>query len=277
MVFFDLLKSKPVLDEESVEWLFGIYAWALKNFDAHVFYNETILVVPSNEYFPGREDSIDGMAALMFDKVKEYAGLKHWPCRLEPLSTSCQTETPGIMLQGALRGSAGIIAENVAEENRLPVRYDPRQVTNPEAMIASFAHTLADYLASMAAEPPPGSEENWPQVTEILAVFMGFGLMFANSAFVYRNVACGSCQPRRIERRSYLSQYDTTYALAIFSVLKGIPNQQVLKHLKKSLRPYYKKAVKDILRHSDQLNQLKNVEGLSSHELAHTADQRAQI
>ena len=74
-----------------------------------------------------------------------------------------------------------------------------------------------------------------------------------------------------------MSQYDTTYALAIFSVLKGIPNQQVLKHLKKSLRPYYKKAVKDILSHSDQLNQLKNVEGLSSHELAHTADQRAQI
>ncbi len=263
-MFFNLLSSKPVLDEESVEWLFELYAWALKNFDARVFYAETILVVPSNEYFPGRENSAEGMALLMFEKVREYAGLAHWPCRLEPYSDSCQNETPRIMLQGALRGSGGIQVQDVANENRLPVIYDPRQVTNPEAMIASFAHSLSKYLATLAETPPPGGAENWPQVTEILAVFLGFGLMFANSAFVYRNLTCGSCQPRRIERAAYLSQYDVTYALAIFSVLKDIPNQQVLKHLKKSLRPYYKKALRDVSKRHEQLTALKKYQPTAS-------------
>ena len=79
-MFFGLIKNKPILDEDSAEWLFELYAWALKNFDARVFYHETILVVPSNEFFPGRENSIDGMARLIFEKVREYAGLKHWCC-----------------------------------------------------------------------------------------------------------------------------------------------------------------------------------------------------
>lgn len=263
-MFFGLLNNKPVLDEDSVAWQFELYAWALKNFDARVFYHETQLVVPSNEYFPGREDSVDGMANLIFEKVKLYAGLQHWPCKLIPANSSCQTGTPKIMLQGAMRGSAGIIVRDVADENKLPISYDPRQVTNPEAIIASFAHSLSHYLGSMAQEKPPGGEENWPHVTEVLAVFMGFGLIFANSAFVYRNITCGSCQPRRVERSSYLSQYDITYALAIFSVLKDIPNRQVLKHLKKSLRPYYRKAVRDVAKRSGQLNQLKNIKSLES-------------
>jgi hypothetical protein len=263
-VFLSLLKNKPILDEDSVEWQFELYAWALKNFDAQVFYDETVLVVPSNEFFPGRENSIEGMAGMIFEKVKEYAGLKHWPCKLVPANSSCQTGTPKIMLQGAIRGSGGIMVSDVADENKLPISYDPRQVTNPEAIIATFAHTLAHYLGTMAQEMPPGGEENWPHVTEILGVFMGFGLIFANSAFVYRNITCGSCQPRKVERTSYLSQYDITYALAIFSVIKDIPNRQVLKHLKKSLRPYYKKAVRDVVKRSGQLNQLKNIKSLES-------------
>ena len=57
-----LLKPKACLDEESTLWLFDTFAWALRNLDARVFYDETILVTPSNQHFPGTEDSVHGMA-----------------------------------------------------------------------------------------------------------------------------------------------------------------------------------------------------------------------
>jgi len=254
-VFLELFKSRPILDEESILWLFELYHWALTNFDADIFFRQTVLVQPSNHFFPGNAASNDEMAQLIFDKVREYAGLKHWPCRLTA-EQSCATQPARIVVSGALRYMNGVEPEYVLEEQRLKVVYDPRQVNNPEAIIASFAHTLAHHLAAMAEDTPPGGEENWPQATEVLAVFLGFGLMFSNSAFNYRNRACGSCQPVTVNRQAWLSQYDITYALAIFAVLKNIPPGQVTAHLKKSLRSFFKKAYKDVIKRQSELGKL---------------------
>ena len=255
-MLFDLFRSRPLLDEESVIWLFELYEWALQNFDADIFFKQTILVLPSNEHFPGTANSPSEMAQLIFDKVREYAALKHWPCRLTS-QQGCATQPARIMLDGAIRNSQGIEPLEAPEQERLLVIFDPLQVNNPEAIIANFAHTLSHYLAAMAEPMPPGGEENWPHATEVLAVFLGFGLMFSNSAFVYRNVACGSCQPKTVNRQAWLSQYDITYALAIFTVLKNIPPGQVSKHLKKSLRSFFKKACKDVVGRESELARLE--------------------
>lgn len=252
-----------MLDEGSVQWLFDLYAWALQNFDARLFFERSILVIPDNKHFPGTASSAADMAQIIFDKVREYAGLRHWPCRLTTDQT-CLTEQPARL---AIEGTSlrtmdfgtmeGVIADKGGEDESLAILYDPRQVTNPEAIIASFSHTLAHYLGSMAPTLPPGGDDNWPHVTEVLAVFMGFGLMFANSAFEYRNMTCGSCQPMKVQRQSFLSQYDITYALAIFAVLKGIPLKEVNSHVKKSLRSYFKKAYKDVQKRSIELQRLR--------------------
>lgn len=254
-MIFSFLKKPPPLDEDSVQWLFESFAWSLRNFDADVFRDETILVIPSNEHFPGRVDSVHGMASLIFEQVKEYAGMKHWPCRLVDQMGCAVGMPPEIQIEGALRGSGGVISDAVDDANRPVITYDPKLIGNPEALIASYAHTLAHYLGGMARELPPGGEENWPQVTEVLALFMGFGLMFANSAFTFKG-GCGSCGASA-ERHNYLSQFDMTYALAIFCVLKDIPNNEVVRHLKKSLRSFYKDCVKDVNERRDELDGLR--------------------
>ena len=256
-MLFDLFKSRPLLDEESIVWLFDMYEWALQNFDANIFFEHSRLVIPSNKHFPGTANSAHEMAQLIFDKVREYSALKHWPCRLTS-DQSCLTQPQRIVLSGAVREVNGVEPDDVAEEDRLIVMYDPRQVTNPEAIIATFAHILAHYLGGMSETISPGGEENWSQATEVLAVFLGFGLMFSNSAFNYRNVACGSCQPIKVNRQAYLSQYDITYALAIFAVLKDIPAGQVSTHLKKSLRSYFKKAYKDVNNRDSDISRLRS-------------------
>jgi hypothetical protein len=154
------------------------------------------------------------------------------------------------------------VPDSVALDDTLaaiPVAYDPNQVMNPEAIIATFAHTLSHHLATTAGEVPPGGEQNWPQATELLAVFMGFGLMFANSAFTFQKGGCGSCGSTATARHAYLSQYDITYALALFTVLKGIPGKQVASHLKSSLRSFYKKALRDVAGRTDDLARLQSL------------------
>jgi len=259
---FGIFRNQQVLDEATVQWIFDSFAWSLRNFGSDVFFDETILVVPSDEHFPGRVNSVHGMASLIFDKVKAYAGLSHWPTQLLDENT-CQTvATPRLIVKGALRGKKGVVPEPVDEANRLTITYDPNMINNPEALIASFAHILAHYLGSLAQEPPPGGEENWPHVTELLAVFMGFGLMFANSAFNVRVASCGSCRGPAADRASSLSQYDITYALALFGVLKEIPNRDVTRHLKKSLRSFFNKSVNDIKRRTGEVEALRKAKNL---------------
>ncbi|NIV31836.1 MAG: hypothetical protein GWN58_20820, partial [Anaerolineae bacterium] len=110
-----------------------------------------------------------------------------------------------------------------------PIPVDANLAREPETLIAHQAHHLAHYLCRGARvqTPPPGGEANWAQVTEVVAVFLGFGVMMANTAFVARRGGCGSCGVP-VQRHSSLSQFDLTYALGLFSVLKGLPARAVL-------------------------------------------------
>lgn len=256
-MFFPFLKPSQLLDEASVLWMFDTFAWALRNFDAEVFSNETILVTPSNAHFPGREASAEGMASLIFDKVKVYAGMQHWPCRLMDEHVAENITPPRIQIEGHIRGAAGVAPTSIDEAQKLVIVYSRDHLRDPEVLIANFAHTLAHYLGTTAAEAPPGGEENWPHVTELLAVFMGFGVMMANSANTAKIRSCGSCSGPAVERENFLSQYDITYALAIFCCLKGIPAREAAEHLKSSLRPFFKKAMKEVKRKESQILSLQ--------------------
>lgn len=257
-----LFDNKNLLEEHSVQWLFDAFGWSLKNFDAQLFFDTTVLVLPTNDFFPGRVQSVEGMANLIFNQVKHYAGLSHWPTRIADQSVCSLLNAPEVEIRGALRNPNGVADESIAEDQRLLIPYNPQQINNPEGMIATFAHILAHYMARMAKTPPPGGVEYWPHVTELLAVFMGFGLMFANSAFTFKG-GCGSCYNPNANRDAYLSEREATYAMAIFSVLKDIPNSVVTGYLKSHLRSFYKKAVKDINRRSADLSKLARLRDIN--------------
>ena len=253
-MFSKLFKPAQLLDEASINWMFDTFAWSLRNFDADVFFNETILVTPSNEHFPGQEPSAEGMARLIFDRVKVYAGMQHWPFKLVDGHSVEEIKPVQPQIEGPLRGEAGVLASSMDDALKMVIPYYQDQLKDPEVVIANFAHNLAHYLGTTASEAPPGGEENWPHVTELLAVFMGFGLMMANSANTTKIRSCSSCSGPAIERENYLSQYDITYALAIFCTTKGIPQNLASKNLKSSLRPFFRQAMKDVKRRKSQLS-----------------------
>lgn len=254
---FGLLRSKPLLDDDSVWWTFRVYDWGLRNLGSDVFYRETRLVLPTPQDFPGRADSLQGMAELIFQRVVAHAGMEHWPLRLAPPGLPASGSVADVTIPGALRGREASVRKPDVPADWLSVGYMPGLVNDPQALIATFAHQLAQLLASQVGEEPPGGPENWPHFTELLGVFSGFGLMFANSAFKVPRGGCGACAADNVSRTGYLSQYHLTYALALFAILKEIPNREVLAHLKSPLRPFFKKAVKDIKDRADALEALQ--------------------
>lgn len=242
---FSLFGRRPLLDDASRQWLLDAFAWALENFDADIFFTHSVLVLPTNQFFPGRVDSMEGAARLILTQVKSYAATSHWPTSIADQRSCATIAAPRIEIPGPLRDPHARSDDTLDPQQCLLFPYNPQQINNPEAMIASFAHILAHYLGQMAAAPPPGGMDYWPQATELLAIYLGFGLMFANSAFTFRG-GCGSCYNPNATRDAYLGELEATYALAIFASLKGIPAADVSRHLKKHLRGFYKAALKEL-------------------------------
>jgi len=258
---FSFLSKQPILDADAAAWILQTYAWALRNYDARVFFTESVLVTPTNQHFPGRENSVEGMASLIFEQVRGFAGVKHWPCQLVNAVEFAEkgeeiNPRPQISFAGPVRGNAALDRPPAVKSERFVIPFNPHQVIKPEALIADYAHIIAHYLGALGTELPPGGEENWPYATELLAIYMGFGIMFANSAYNYRG-GCGSCYNPLAERKAYLSQDEATYALAIFCVLKNIPGKSVLPHLKSYLRPCFKRSMKELLANTTLLAQCR--------------------
>lgn len=255
---FGLFDKPPVVDTDSSEWIFATFGWALQNFDADLFYADTVLVCPTNDYFPGKANSVQGMAQIIFDRVKIYAGVSHWPTLLQDQSACRNIESQQVQIHGALRGSKGVADESIDSNQRLVIPYNPQQINNPEGMIATYAHILSHFMGQMTKVPPPGGIDYWPQATELLAIYLGFGLVFANSAYNFRG-GCGRCYNPYAQRSAYLSEVEATYALALFCQLKAIPNSEVTPHLKSHLRGIYRRSVREISGKAQEVGRLKRL------------------
>lgn len=237
MIFGFKQQTAPLLDDDSVTWMLDVFDWASVNFSAQNFTRKIALIYPNNEHFPGKENSVEGMAALIFSQVKTYAGIEFVPCELQNEngeSYSPQTEPNQTELS------------NVNNTEKLIFTYHSHTLNNPEVLIASFVHQIAYYIVTTTENSPPGGKENFPHAAELLATIMGFGLIMANTANTQKIRSCGSCSGPAVERESFLSQYDMTYALAIFCSLQKIPVKETTLHLKKTLHSFYKKAYKEV-------------------------------
>jgi len=268
-----LSRPKQLLDDDIIQWLFDCYDWTLEEFDKDVFYNETTLAIPDNKHFPGKETSAEGMAELIFSQVKQFAGMSHWPTKLYNVELGNVPIPPNhpIQIKGPMRSKNVELPSNepVASspflqtamsfssmpqpDNKIAVRYLPQQLRSPQGIISHFAHDLSFHLATTAKSQPPGGEDYLPMAVEVLAIYMGFGIVFANSAVVPRTGGCGGCGGGQSPvRQVILSEEEATYALAIFCHLKNLDGKDAKKHLKKHLRGFFKDAMVDVKRRLDK-------------------------
>jgi len=256
---FGFLESGSVIDEETVDWIFDVFDWSLAEFDVNAFIKESVLVVPTNEFFPGKADSTAAMAKLIFEQVQRYAGLSHWPCQLvDETGFQGYLNRPASLNLSATRNDASLTSVAPVEEKAmLVIPYHSAQVGTPDTLIAHYASILAFYLGGIAQTEPPGGEASYGYAMEVLAIRLGFGVLFANTAYNFRG-GCGKCSGPKVDREIYLSQDEAVYALALFSVLKQLPTKQVTGQLKSHLRSVYKRAVKDISRKESRLAQLRS-------------------
>ena len=147
---FGMFDKKTLLDESAVLWMFDCYSWALSNLNASVFFNQTRLIYPDNQFFPGEESSPEAKSQLILNQVTEHAGMRHWPVRLVDedtyLDSSFASTAPRLTAPGQVRGTAALQPTLDTPEDALFIVYQPQLLRNPQALIANYAQMLGNYL-----------------------------------------------------------------------------------------------------------------------------------
>lgn len=251
-MLLSLFKTQPFLDESTTHWIIDTYEWALTQFDGKEFINNTKLILPTGEFFPARVSSIEEMAQTVFDKSLEYAGMSKWPIKLVSpaiYQQNPQLQTmPQLHFENAVRGSEVSVTSTDFSPNAVNtvyVSFNPNQINQPQDLVASFGQSFAAILIAQRGVAPPGGEEFMPQAIDLVACFLGFGVMFSNTAYQFKG-GCGSCYNKYANREVALPENETLYCLAMFCVLKKIPINHVKSHLKSHLRSDFKKAYKEL-------------------------------
>jgi hypothetical protein len=239
-----LFSPKEIIDENTRNWILDTFAWAIENFDINILKNDTRLILPTNEFYPGTVSSIDEMAQAMFASTKEYAGMQRWPVQISSSAPAIGTAIEDLSIGSTIRGEHAEVALSTASE-ALMLGYAPNQVNQPQDLIAGISQALASILVISNKVLPPGGKEYLPQAIDLVACFMGFGVIFANTAYQFKG-GCGSCNNASLNRQAALTEPETLYALALFCVLKKEPIKQVKGHLKSHLRKDFVNAYKSI-------------------------------
>ncbi|MEM5529596.1 hypothetical protein WN093_12285 [Gammaproteobacteria bacterium AS21] len=241
-----LFFSEQLVSEQSARWVIDCYRWALTHFDSQEFYTRTQLVQPTNQFFPGEVASIEEKADNIFQHSLKYAGLSHWPLRLMHPHHASDIEPPKLALNHIERNSAAPLAV-ITNDQTIVLSYNKQQTLKPEDLSSHFAHLFAQHMLLQSRQAPPGGMDYAVEASEVLAVFMGFGVMMANSAYTFRG-GCGSCYNAAANRQAALTENEVLFALAVFCRIKQIDIKAASKGLKKHLKAPFNVAARQVNR-----------------------------
>ncbi|MDX2368050.1 MAG: hypothetical protein QNK36_06550 [Colwellia sp.] len=266
-MFSTLFKAKPVIDEESKEWIFDTFAWCIANLDGDFFKDNSELILPNNTFYPGSSSSVDEMANTIFANTSKYTGMTSWPIKLVSSDNFSQKPVPQLSFESTLRGESAIVTAEISDQASgevsykvegeellstttpsrptIDIAFHASQLNQPQDLIAYLVQIQASILINQNGMLPPGGKDVLPQTIDLVACFMGFGVIFANTAYQFKG-GCGSCNNRNLNRQPALPELETVYALALFCVMKGVDIKPIKKELKSHLYKPFRQAHKEI-------------------------------
>jgi hypothetical protein len=259
-MMFGLLKPRPPVDDEEYDWLLACFAWLSREFGGNSGLRGATLILPSREFFPHSKLTGHDRALELFDQVKALAGMTEWQCDLIPGAASREHRvTTGHGLKHEGKGPP--LGTFEYADGRYRITYNPASLLDPATLVATFAHELSHYLIHSAETAPPGGRELEEHATDLAAVFMGFGVLMANSAKSFGQFQNFGEMGWQMQARGYLSENALTTGLALFVLASGADATDAEAALKDYLRKPFRRAVMAVRRdHPDLANELRDMD-----------------
>jgi HEAT repeat protein len=216
----------PVPTPEQL-WIDQRMSWLAQTFGARAF-REAQVVLPTPEFFPGAYHGSEDDLRRFFRRVCRYMGVD--PNRLDVgLFTPPHPDAPE---------AVGLYVPGKRER----VLLADTQLDDPIAAVATLSHELAHALL-LGDNRLRGDEADHEHVTDLLTVFLGFGVFGSNSVMREDHERIGRSYWWSISKHGYLSERMYGYACALFAWARGEEAPAWAGHLRPNVRAVFQQSL----------------------------------
>jgi hypothetical protein len=223
-------------------------------------------ILPTPAFFPDRYDETEAALDSMFRRICDYMKVDRTGISLEILPDNTD-ELRKLLPQwrASEKGAAGVYVPPSANDEELEARQaddckiaadetmvcvHASQLKDPLALVATIAHELGHVILLGGGLMKPDVPDMEP-MTDLLTVFLGFGIFRANSAFQFKQYQDDRRQGWSVQRQGYLSEEIYGYALARYAEERKEEKPEWVSFLSTNIRAYYKRSRSWLIRNHE--------------------------
>ncbi len=235
-MFWNKKNKLPVTEGDKI-WVDESLEWLRTEFGEEHFL-EIRTVKPTEEFFERTFDGTEKDAEFILERTMELMAIKDVDIKLEFFTDGFFESSDGNILTtpaegvgGRWKSAAGTYRRS---ESETIISIEKQQLKHPVSLIATISHELAHQI--LLGENR--IEENDEFLTDLTAIFYGFGIFIGNSRFQFRSEGFGW----ESSGQGYLPEQITAYAMARLSKerneeteYKQYLDRSVKKHFEQSL------------------------------------------
>ena len=143
------------------------------------------------------------MEKALCQRILQHSGLAHWPFKMVSLDQFNTNPPPLLSLDCSKRPyttDAQTAQEILADSaDQLLLTYSSAMIKKPMDLVASICNLVAQHYLLQSRQIPPTGQEKFSEAAEIISIYMGFGVLVANSAYTFRG-SCASCLAALVPR-----------------------------------------------------------------------------
>ena len=239
---------RGVVDPDMEAWILNGFAHLHARLGADLPLAGKAPVLPAEGYFV-IEGEGEARGAAIFRQVAVYAGMEGWPVRVEAVQpTRAYRAGTAVFVQPDDDGPAGTFE---VRNDEIVITYDSALLADPMSLVAVFAHELTHFLLFDRQAYDDLELEEAEMLTDLGAVYLGFGVFLANAAFEHSGFSSGMEIGWSLNRQGYLSENSLLFALAVYLRLVGSAESAIADTgscIKPRLQRTFDRAVKQAAR-----------------------------
>jgi hypothetical protein len=211
---------------------------------------EARVITPTAEDFPDPYDQTSTASVeKLFGRVCHYMHVERDGLEFEifPDETEELREILPYWPGGSGKHAAGLYIHAMQErdleddDGRAVVAIRSSQLKDPVSLVATMAHELGHVILLGQGLMNPKTSDHEP-MTDLLTVFLGFGIFNANSANRFKRWQDDRRQGWSMQRLGYLREEVFGYALAKFANERGENKPEWARHLSPNVRSDFKRS-----------------------------------
>ncbi len=228
------------LEADEKAWVERRMVWLREHFGADPIRRAPL--DPASQLLPKKWDGSPEAGADLFKRLCDFMRVD--PTRLH-LQFYSKNESHNVdsAYAGEMHssGPAGLY-HHPEKSQKLVIALEDSGLMRPASLAATICHELG-HVHLLADQHIKRDAEDCEQLTDLLTVYFGAGILTANSAFQFSQWQSYKMQGWHVSRQGYLSEALFGYSLACFSWYRGDMEAAWRKYLRQNIAYYFDDSI----------------------------------